>query len=179
MHRRKLLDSLKIYRNHHREESDLIERFTVFLEENVNCFDRQNKIGHVTGSAWLLHPDHNCVLLTHHKKLNRWLQLGGHSDGESDTLSVAIREATEESGLTVRPMEKAIFDIDVHEIPRRENEPAHLHFDVRFLLEAADTDFVVSHESNDLRWVKITEIDRYTDEGSVLRMRDKWLIRLE
>ena len=178
MHRRKLLDSLKIYRNHHEEESDLIERFIVFLEENVNCFDRQNSIGHVTGSAWLLRPDHHCVLLTHHKKLNRWLQLGGHSDGESDTLRVAIREATEESGLTVRPLDKAIFDIDIHEIPERENEPTHLHFDVRFLLETAGTDFVVSLESNDLQWVKITDIDQYTDEGSMLRMRDKWLNRL-
>ncbi len=177
MHRRKLLDALARYRDRYEEESNLTERFIVFLEENTNCFDRKNSVGHITGSAWLLCPDHHRVLLTHHKKLNRWLQLGGHSDGESDSLEVAIREATEESGLTVRVLDHDIFDIDIHEIPQRKNEPLHLHFDVRFLLEAVDTDFVVSAESNDLQWVKITDIYQYSDEESILRMRDKWLWR--
>ena len=177
MHRRKLLDSLEIYSGLYEEEADLIKRFNVFLEENVNCFDPQNRVGHVTGSAWLLCPDYQHVLLTHHKKLNRWLQLGGHSDGESDTLSVAIREAREESGLAVKALENSIFDVDVHAIPQRKNEPKHLHFDVRFLLQALEKDFVVSSESNDLRWVKIEDIPKYTDEESILRMRDKWLKR--
>ena len=177
MHRRKLLDSLEIYSSLYEEEADLIKRFNVFLEENVNCFDRQNSVGHVTGSAWLLCPDYQHVLLTHHKKLNRWLQLGGHSDGEPDTLSVAIREAREESGLAVKALENSIFDIDVHTIPQRKNEPKHLHFDVRFLLQALEKNFVVSAESNDLQWVKIADIPKYTDEESILRMRDKWLKR--
>ena len=177
MHRRKLLDSLEIYSSLYEEEADLIKRFNVFLEENVNCFDRQNRVGHVTGSAWLLCPDYQHVLLTHHKKLNRWLQLGGHSDGEPDTLSVAMREAREESGLLVKALENSIFDIDVHTIPQRKNEPKHLHFDVRFLLQALEKDFVVSTESNDLRWVKIADIPKYTVEESILRMRDKWLKR--
>ena len=177
MHRRKLLDSLEIYSSLYEEEADLIKRFNVFLEENVNCFDRQNSVGHVTGSAWLLCPDYQHVLLTHHKKLNRWLQLGGHSDGEPDTLSVAIREAREESGLAVKALENSIFDIDVHTIPQRKNEPKHLHFDVRFLLQALEKDFVVSSESNDLQWVKIADIPKYTAEESILRMRDKWLKR--
>ena len=177
MHRRKLLDSLEIYSSLYEEEADLIKRFNVFLEENVNCFDRQNSVGHVTGSAWLLCPDYQHVLLTHHKKLNRWLQLGGHSDGESDTLSVAIREAREESGLAVKALENSIFDIDVHTIPQRKNEPKHLHFDVRFLLQALEKNFVVSAESNDLQWVKIEDIPKYTAEESILRMRDKWLKR--
>ena len=177
MHRRKLLESLEIYSSFYEEEADLIKRFNVFLEGNVNCFDRQNRVGHVTGSAWLLSPDHHHILLTHHKKLNRWLQLGGHSDGESDTLSVAIREAREESGLAVKVLENSIFDIDVHVIPQRKNEPKHLHFDVRFLLQALEKNFVVSAESNDLQWVKIEDIPKYTAEESILRMRDKWLNR--
>ena len=177
MHRRKLLDSLEIYSSLYEEEADLIKRFNVFLEENVTCFDRQNSVGHVTGSAWLLCPDYQHVLLTHHKKLNRWLQLGGHSDGEPDILSVAIREAREESGLLVKALENSIFDIDVHTIPQRKNEPKHLHFDVRFLLQTLEKDFVVSSESNDLQWVKIADIHKYTDEESILRMGDKWLKR--
>ena len=71
------------------------------------------------------------VLLAHHRKLGRWLQPGGHSDGDPDTLAVALREAREESGLDVQALDDAIFDLDLHRIPARDREPAHLHFDVR------------------------------------------------
>ena len=73
------------------------------------------------------------VLLAHHRELKRWLQPGGHSDGDPDTLPVALREAREESGLDVRALDNAVFDIDVHGIPARGGEPAHLYFDVRFV----------------------------------------------
>ena len=87
------------------------------------------------GSAWLVSPDGKQALLTHHKN---WLlvAVGGHSDGESDTLLVSKREAEEESGLRVEPLDETIFDIDIHEIPARGDEPAHFHFDVRFLFRA-------------------------------------------
>ena len=93
------------------------------------------------------------VLLAHHRKLGRWLQPGGHSDGDPDTLAVALREAREESGLDVRALDDAIFDIDVHRIPARGREPAHLHFDVRFLVQAEHDRFRVSDESHALAWV--------------------------
>ena len=175
MHRRKLLEGLRVYQQANPEELELVDRFDSFINENVDCFDRSNLEGHVTGSAWLVSPDGRQVLLTHHKKLGRWLQLGGHSDGEPNTLLVSQREAEEESGLKVQPLDESIFDIDIHEIPARADEPTHLHFDVRFLFRARDLKFVVSSESHDLRWVDLLNIEQFSNEWSVVRMRDKYL----
>ena len=178
MHRRKLLEGLRVYRGANLKELQLVDRFDSFIDRNVDCFDRSNFGGHVTGSAWLVSPDRRQALLTHHKKLGRWLQLGGHSDGEPDTLLVSKREAEEESGLRVEPLDENIFDIDIHEIPARGDEPAHLHFDVRFLFQALDLRFVVSSESHDLRWVDLHDIERFSTEWSVIRMREKYLEKL-
>ena len=90
---------------------------------------------------------------------------------------MAVREASEESGLHVMVLDSSIFDLDIHEIPERKHEAAHLHFDVRFVLRATDVNFVVSPESHDLRWVNIEDIEKYTKEGSILRMRDKYSAR--
>ena len=117
------------------------------------------------------------VLLAHHRKLRRWLQPGGHSDGDPDTLAVALREAREESGLDARVLDNAIFDIDVHGIPARGREPAHLHFDERFLVQAEHDRFRVSEESHALAWVPAVGLGALTDEESVLRMARKLVMR--
>jgi 8-oxo-dGTP pyrophosphatase MutT (NUDIX family) len=97
-------------------------------------------------------------LLTHHRKLGRWLQLGGHSDGDPDPAQVALREAREESGiagLALVPIDGRVqpLDLDAHEIPARGDEPAHVHYDVRFLVVAPpDAVVAVSEESLALRW---------------------------
>ena len=129
----------------------------------------------MTGSAWLVDPAREYLLLTHHKKLNMWLQLGGHSDGGSDTQAVALREAEEESGLTVALLASEILDIDIHEIPARKADPAHFHFDVRFSFLASTRNFVLSEESMALAWIEIAKLEERTTEESILRMRDKWL----
>ena len=116
-------------------------RVSAFVRAHPDCFLRSCREGHITGSAWILSADHRQALLTHHRKLDRWLQLGGHSDGESDPRQVALREAQEESGLArFRFLPEASdplpLDLDVHPIPAFGGEPAHLHLDVRFLLVA-------------------------------------------
>jgi 8-oxo-dGTP pyrophosphatase MutT (NUDIX family) len=150
-----------------------------FVESERDCFERRLLSGHVTGSAWIVNPAGDRALLTHHRKLDRWLQLGGHADGDPDILAVALREAREESGLSdVRPLSEAIFDLDVHPIPARGAEPRHLHYDVRFLLEADDAaPLTISHESKDLAWVDLAEIARYSTEASITRMTAKSLAR--
>ena len=117
------------------------------------------------------------VLLTHHRKLGRWLQPGGHSDGDPDTLEVALREAREESGLDVRALDEAIFDLDVHLIPVRGHEPAHYHYDVRFLVQAMEDRFRVNDESFALAWVPADRVGVFTSDESVLRMARKWQAR--
>lgn len=179
MHRRSLLTKLQDYQPHDAGERDMYETLMRFVETERDCFERSLRIGHVTGSAWIVNPAHNRVLLTHHRKLDRWLQLGGHADGDPDILAVALREAREESGLPdVRPMSEAIFDVDVHPIPARGAEPRHLHYDVRFLLQADDTaPLVISSESKNLAWVELGEIGRYSSDASITRMAAKSLAR--
>ena len=124
------------------------------------------------------------MLLTHHRKLDIWVQLGGHADGEADVASVARREGLEESGLgslqllDCAPGESlqgpGIFDVDIHRIPARKSEPEHLHFDVRYAFQAGGLDVRVSEESHDLAWVPIDGLDAVTREESMLRMARKW-----
>lgn len=156
----------------------MVERFVNFVQETPNCYERDCWSGHVTGAAWLMNQAGAHALLTHHRKLDMWLQLGGHSDGDPDTTAVALREALEESGLRVRLLETEIFDIDIHPIPARKEDPDHWHFDVRFLMQTESSDdFVVSPESVDLAWVPIAELANYTTEPTILRMGQKWLQR--
>jgi 8-oxo-dGTP pyrophosphatase MutT (NUDIX family) len=178
MSRTDVIRQLKEYRQRHPSEFATIDRFEAFVGSEPHCFQRNCWAGHVTGSAWIVNAQQTHVLLTHHKKLNRWLQLGGHSDGDSDPLRVACREAEEESGLAVAPVSIHLFDIDIHLIPARKNDPAHHHFDARYALHVVSSDaFRVSDESHALRWVKVDEIGALTSESSMLRMARKWLDR--
>lgn len=104
--------------------------FVDFLRE-PQAFLRSNLAGHFTGSAWLVSGDGQRALLMHHRKLNRWLQPGGHADGDTDLARVALREAEEESGLSELVVEPDIFDLDRHRIPARGEEPEHWHYDAR------------------------------------------------
>ena len=174
MHRRNLLEAIDSYSARYPQEVGVVERFKELVKNHADCFDRDCWHGHITGSAWLVSPDQQYLLLTHHRKLNMWLQLGGHSDGDPSTDEVAMREAHEESGLTVQLLNPDIFDLDVHEIPARKNDPAHYHFDVRYQIQTSGEKFRISEESLDLAWVKIDELERYTEEESILRMRRKW-----
>ena len=124
MHRQRLLRLIDQYAFEHPDERPLVQSFRRFVEHEPRCFERDCWTGHVTGSAWLVNNARTHVLLTHHRKLNRWLQLGGHSDGNPDSLDVARREAEEESGLVVAPCDERVFDLDVHEIPPRNADPA-------------------------------------------------------
>src|SRR5207253_2429971 len=135
--RTRILRLLSAYEPSGDDDRDARERIVRFVEEHADCFDRSLVVGHITGSAWIVDPARSRCLLTHHRKLDRWLQLGGHADGEADVLAVAMREAREESGLTsLRAVSTAIFDCDVHAIPERkaEREHYHYHYDVRFLV---------------------------------------------
>ena len=143
-----------------------------------DVFERSHTVGHFTGSAWLVSADESRVLLTHHRKLDRWLQLGGHADGDADLASVALREAGEESGLGGLRVERDIFDLDRHRIPARGNEPEHWHYDVRFVVRTNDSEeFVVSDESHDLAWREIASLaEDGTADPSLRRMAGKWLM---
>lgn len=153
-------------------EARMLADIKQFVSRYDNFHSRQQLAGHLTGSAWVLSEARTHALLTYHGKFNCWVQLGGHVEDDADMLSAALREAHEESGLeSVTPLSDKIFDVDVHPIPANSKEPAHFHYDIRFLF-AADQDkpLVVSSESKDLAWVEIEKIAELTAEESVLRM---------
>ena len=165
------------YRADDAEQRVAQTRFAGFARSHPDCCQRSHPPGHFTGSAWLVSKDGARVLLTHHRKLGRWLQLGGHADGDADLARVALREAEEESGLSGLHVEGGIFDLDCHAIPARGNDPEHLHWDVRYVVRAGlDEHYAISAESLDLAWRPIAEIatDVHAD-ASLRRMAVKWL----
>lgn len=175
-----LADALALLRRHETRaeaghEAAMLAEFFPFIAAHPDCLWRTCLDGHLTASAWIVDPARTCTLLTHHRKLDRWLQLGGHADGEADLLTAALREAREESGLaSVGAVGAEIFDVDLHRIPARKAEPEHWHFDVRFLFTAdPEEPFAVSDESHALAWVPLAELSRYSTEESLARMARK------
>ena len=161
-----------------RDESewDMWLRTIEFVETYPDCFERSLRVGHVTASGWVVSPDRSQVLLMHHRKLDRWFQPGGHCDGDSDVLRVAMKEAEEETGAIVRPVARSIFDVDVHSIPARPGEPTHFHYDIRFLLEADPlAEIARNAEAKEVRWVPMEEVPLYNPSESILRMQRKTL----
>ena len=179
MHRISLLKKLISYQKEYPEEKNTVSSMVAFIKSNSKCFDRNLSIGHMTGSAWLMDAKFEKTLLTHHRKLDRWLQPGGHADGDSDIAGVALREAREESGLQeLELVHGAIFDIDIHLIPDGPTEKAHLHYDCRFLIRSVGKDqYVVSEESKDLAWVYLKDLPKYTSDPSISRMALKSVTR--
>lgn len=179
MHRDHLLLQLEDYLHKYSDESEMLRRYLSFVKTHEDCFERSLQIGHVTGSAWVVNKAGTHTLLTHHKKLNKWLQLGGHADGDADVLRVAKREVAEESGIVdVVLVGRGIFDVDIHLIPARKDEPDHDHYDVRYALQVTgDEDYVVSEESHDLAWIEIDRLVEKTQEESMLRMAQKWSLQ--
>lgn len=160
-------------------EAAMVAATAAFVAAEPDCAQRDLAVGHLTGSAWVVDPARRQVLLTHHRKLDLWLQLGGHADGDLDLAAVAMREAHEESGLTrLRLVSPILFDVDRHRIPARRQEPEHWHYDLRFMVEADPAEpFVVSAESHDLAWVELARMADYNAEASMLRMARKTLNR--
>lgn len=173
------VSELRRYGAIHLDEAVEVEKFVGFAQSGPDVFERSRSDGHFTASCWLVSGDGQRVLLTHHRKLGRWLQLGGHADGDSDLARVALREAQEESGLMELDLEPGIFDIDAHLIPARGSEPAHVHWDVRFVLRCRGAEeFAVSAESLALAWVPIDHLRQDSAaDPSLRRMAGKWWAR--
>ena len=177
MHRNPLLQRLANHQPFNQEEAQFKQQMIEFVNQNSDCFERTLLTGHITGSAWIVDKSRQFTLLTHHRKLDEWFQTGGHCDGDSDVLNVAMKEAREETGLTdIQAISPNIFDIDIHEIPERKGVPTHLHYDVRFLLEAdMNQPLIISSESSDLAWVELSKVSQLNDSQSIMRMAEKLL----
>lgn len=175
-----MIDALYCYRDQWHTETATVAQFLAFLQDHPEAFERSHATGHFTGSCWLVSADGARVLLMHHRKLDRWLQPGGHADGERDLARVALREAQEETGVAELRVEGGIFDIDRHRIPARASEPDHWHYDVRYVIRAGEDErFTINPESHALAWRTVGEVAN--DESldmSLRRMALKWLARV-
>lgn len=173
--------SLLEYNTDYAEEDFVKNKMLEFLKTVGNLsFYRDSLSGHFTASSFLINKDKTSVCFGHHKKLNKWLFLGGHFDGDNDPLFVSIKEAKEESGIkSISPVSNHIFDIGMYLIPSYKNVPAHYHFDVTFILQAHSDEFKINNEEmNDLKWVSIESPkshwkDMFKDE-SICRMIEKY-----
>jgi 8-oxo-dGTP pyrophosphatase MutT (NUDIX family) len=177
-----LADAFAAFARAHPDQAVDVRRFTTLLAD-ADAFVRARLAGHFTGSAFVLSADGRRVLLMHHAKLGRWLQPGGHADGDEDLAAVALREAEEETGLEglkpePMPWPGGILDLDAHEIPARGAEPAHWHHDVRYALRATPgrEAFAANAESLGLAWRPVAEVAAdATLDPSLRRMAARWL----
>ena len=178
MHRCDLLDQLDRYRTTYLDEAAFVERARQFVAAHPDTFYRHHLPAHVSASTWVVNPDRTAVLLMHHRKLDRWLQPGGHADGDTDMRQVALKECNEETGVApehIRLVGDGIFDVDIH----RTQEPfpdaeEHDHIDIRYLVEIDDRLPVPGNEESfALSWIPIPLVARYSNSRSTLRMLDK------
>jgi 8-oxo-dGTP pyrophosphatase MutT (NUDIX family) len=143
------------------------------VETEPACFARTTFTpGHVTGSGFIVHPPSRRVLLHHHRRLDAWLQMGGHDEGESDPRATALRESAEESGLTdLALLSPEILDVDVHPIPAGKGEPPHRHHDVRYALATLMPDAILRDdaESIALRWFTLEEAAAAMNDADATR----------
>lgn len=177
MSKQYLLSQLHQYSPSNDREQQSLQQIISLIEHHNDYLSRHHFVpGHITASAWLVDQTQNKVLLTFHKKLKKWLQLGGHIEDETDVATAALREAKEESGLAhIKLLSNNIFHVDVHEIPERKNEPSHYHFDICFLFQTSEQQFQLSDESLELRWFDKNEINDFSFDDAVQNMFHKWL----
>ena len=142
--RQTLIDQLRVFTSFNEQEEKDLALILACLENSENIFTRENTLAHMTASAWVLNPAHTRVLMAYHNIYRSWSWLGGHADGDTDLLRVAMREVTEESGVAgVRPVSALPFSVesltvDGH-VKRGAYVSSHLHLNVTYLLEADDS----------------------------------------
>ena len=146
-----------------------------WISNNENAFSRENTVAHITASAWVVNPDKSKVLMVYHNIYNSWSWLGGHADGETDLLAVALREVKEEAGIShVSPVSEEIFSlesltVDGH-VKKGKYVSSHLHLNVTYLLEA-DSEEAVSikaDENSGVAW--------FSPEEALKKSTEPWFV---
>ena len=146
-----------------------------FLAKNPDAFLRSNPIAHMTASAWIVNPERTKTVMVYHRIYDSWSWTGGHADGETDLLAVALREAREETGLkNVRVVDGRIFSLEVLTVDGHEKQgeyvPSHLHLNVTYLLEADEGEElrVCEEENAGVRW--------FTLDGALEASTEPWFV---
>lgn len=177
MTRIEVIELLRQHKTRFIEELAFVKRSIAYLEYNQNSFFREHTPMHVTGSTWVVNPNRDHILMLHHKKLDQWFQPGGHADGDENIIQVALKETSEETGLSPQQLKlvsKQIFDVDIHTIQANRKEPRHEHIDIRFLVEIDDEIPIPGNdESHQIIWVRNFEVAQFNNNRSTYRMLEK------
>ena len=168
-----LLKEINDYQPYNQQEASDKGIILHFLANYDDILERTNRIAHITSSCWILNHAHDKVLMAYHKIYDSWAWLGGHNDGESDCLKVAIKEAKEESGIgNIKPLSEEIYSIEVlsvdSHLKRGEYVPTHLHLNVTYLLEADDSEKLVikEDENSGVAW--------FSNDEVMVRSSEEW-----
>lgn len=175
MTREKLIEQIKNY-NPFNEQEELDKALLLdWIMKNENAFSRENIVAHMTASAWVVNKDRSKVLMVYHNIYDSWSWLGGHADGETDLLAVAIREVKEEAGITsVQPVSEEIFSmesltVDGH-VKKGSYVSSHLHLNITYLLEAdsEETVSIKADENSGVAW--------FTPEEALQKSTEPWFV---
>lgn len=171
MVREELIRNIIEYRPYNEQEENDKKLILKALKSQADIFDRENETAHMTASAWVVNRSRDKVLMVYHNIYNSWSWLGGHADGETDLLSVAIREVQEESGIkSVNPLSEDIYSLEILTVDGHEKKgkyvSSHLHLNVTYLLEADDNEStqIKADENSGVGWFGLEEaIERSTE----------------
>lgn len=158
-----------------------------FLEKNDDAFLRENLTAHMTASAWIVNETFDKTLLIYHNIYGSWAWTGGHADGEKDLLSVALREAKEETGIEhIRPHTGDIFSVEIITVDGHEKRgayvPSHLHMNVTYLLIADEKDIlrIKEDENSGVKWFSADDVKTAsTEEWMINRVYDKLITKVK
>ncbi len=145
------------------------------LSAMPDCFDRANEITHFSASAWIVNRTGDKVLMAYHNLYNAWAWTGGHADGDRDLLSVALREAREETGVHAEPVTEDIFSLEILTVDGHEKRgryvPSHLHMNVTYLLRADENESIrpKMDENAAVQW--------FTLEDALKNCAEPWMVR--
>jgi 8-oxo-dGTP pyrophosphatase MutT (NUDIX family) len=167
------------------EQEEVDQKLIVdFIKKNDNSLTRDNKVAHVSSSGFILNKRMDKALMVYHKIYRSWSWTGGHADGESDLLKVALEEAKEETGIeNVKPLTEKIVTLDVLPVPSHFKHgkfvSAHLHLSIAYVLIADDTDrlIVKEDENSGVKWMKIKDIEKEVNELDMKLVYNKLINR--
>ena len=169
--RAQLLESLRSYRPWNDQESADRDEILRQIEHSPDIFTRENRNAHMTASSWIVDPSRTKVLMVYHNIYDSWSWTGGHADGETDLLAVALREAREETGIAhVRPLRSDIYSLEILTVDGHEKRgkyvSSHLHLNLTYLLEADDSDLLVRKEDENsaVAWFSLDDAVKVSTE---------------
>ena len=169
-----LRSALAAYRPWNEQEDKDRDVMLRYLETSPDCFLRENLTAHFTASAWIVDPARRQVLMAYHKLYHAWAWTGGHADGETDLLAVALREAREETGVHAHPVSSDIYSLEILTVNGHEKRghyvPSHLHLNVTYLLEADPAEAIRPKEDEN------TAVQWFSLQGALTACEEPWMV---